>query len=200
MRHNISHHLRQESTWIIILLLLIGGLFYSRSACHVVIGDELRYFYTFDLQPGENYFNCNKMRSIHGFGDIVDSQVNHYQTVNGRTLVHTIIHHRRQVVLCAQHIHISGHPAAFHTCGLPPQQRKQPVGMAGRCGSIPVHVPIARSVMALYKPVAKLSMASSSHSWGNDTMAEGINGSMEAHKALAVIADNTAVLLSGMVE
>lgn len=90
MKHNISHHLRQESTWIIILLLLIGGLFYSRSACHVVIGDELRYFYTFDLQPGENYFNFNKMRSIHGFGDIVDSQVNHYQTVNGRTFVHTI--------------------------------------------------------------------------------------------------------------
>ena len=56
----------------------------------IVIGDELRYFYTFDLQPGENYFNFNKMRSIHGFGDIVDSQVNHYQTVNGRTLVHTI--------------------------------------------------------------------------------------------------------------
>ncbi len=43
-------------------------------------------------------------------------------------------------------------------------------------------------------------MASSSLSGDNDTMAEGINGSMEAYKALAVIADNTAVLLSGMVE
>lgn len=72
------------------LLLLVAVTLYLRSVWHVCTGDELRYFYQFDLKPGQTYFHFNHLQPIRTLDDVVQSQINHYQTVNGRTPVHTI--------------------------------------------------------------------------------------------------------------
>lgn len=76
--------------WGIAFASAVAVCFYIRSASHICVGDELRYFYRFNLIRGENYFNFSNLQPVESLKDILDSQVNHYITVNGRTLVHAI--------------------------------------------------------------------------------------------------------------
>lgn len=82
--------LGSPALWTAVWLILVSGMVYFRSVHHVCVGDELRYFYQFHLSPGENYFNFSNLRLVESMGDVWDSQVNHYLTVNGRSLVHGI--------------------------------------------------------------------------------------------------------------
>ena len=52
------------------------------------VGDELRYFYTFNDVAGGDYFNFAKVHPIDGWGDIFSSLYAHYMNVNGRIPVH----------------------------------------------------------------------------------------------------------------
>lgn len=81
--------IKSPGLWLILFLAAIAVMAYLRSIHHICVGDELRYFYCFDLKPGENYFNFSNLKLVDDFKDVWDSQINHYLRVNGRSLVHT---------------------------------------------------------------------------------------------------------------
>lgn len=72
------------------LLLFMVVTLYFRSVWHVCTGDELRYFYQFHLIPGQTYFHFEHLQAIRSIDDIIRSQINHYDTVNGRIPMHFI--------------------------------------------------------------------------------------------------------------
>ncbi len=82
--------LRKESLWASIVVIAAALLVFSRTINHLLIGDELRYCYKFDLKPGDNYFNFNDLEPVESISDVVESQINHYFCVNGRIPVHFI--------------------------------------------------------------------------------------------------------------
>lgn len=82
--------LRKESLWAMLIVIAASLMVFSRSINHVLIGDELRYCYKFELKPGENYFNFNNLKRVESISDVVKSQTNHYNCVNGRIPVHFI--------------------------------------------------------------------------------------------------------------
>ena len=84
----ILETLRKESTWAAAIIIFAAIMIYVRSANHICIGDELRYYYKFELKPGQNYFNFNNLQPVKTTADVVESQVNHYMCVNGRIPVH----------------------------------------------------------------------------------------------------------------
>lgn len=82
---------RTFDSWAIaIFLALIFALTLFRGVTHFPIGDEMRYFYRFDLSPGQNYFGLSNLKPIQSWTDIAESQANHYSTVNGRIPIHTL--------------------------------------------------------------------------------------------------------------
>lgn len=87
---NFYKVIRSSTLWAVVFAMAVTVMFYLRSVDHVCVGDELRYFYKFNLNPGENYFNFSDLRAVHTVSDIWHSQINHYLTVNGRSLVHAI--------------------------------------------------------------------------------------------------------------
>ena len=70
------------------VLAVVGILMLWRSAEHELVGDELRYLYTFNLRPGQSYFNHSDMHHVQTWGDLTASMANHYVRVNGRIPVH----------------------------------------------------------------------------------------------------------------
>jgi len=80
--------LRSEQFWAGAVIFLAAMMIFVRSAKHTPIGDELRYYYKFELKPGENYFNFNNLKPVRTIGDVIESQINHYKCVNGRIPVH----------------------------------------------------------------------------------------------------------------
>lgn len=74
--------------YIILLLIITGTFFYLRSVNRNLISDEIIYCYVFSEENG-NYCDAD-VREIKTFSDILESQINHYNVVNGRTIIHTI--------------------------------------------------------------------------------------------------------------
>ncbi|MDE7124934.1 MAG: hypothetical protein K2O12_00420, partial [Muribaculaceae bacterium] len=85
---NVRNILRSESVWTSAVIILAAMMVFMRSASHILIGDELRYCYKFELKPGQNYFNFNNLKPVKTVSDVIDSQINHYECVNGRIPVH----------------------------------------------------------------------------------------------------------------
>lgn len=77
---------------LIILILLSTGIFtYLRSHYREPILDELLYGYVLKADKWGDYWRENGLHDkITNFGDIVDSQIDHYFHANGRSLVHTV--------------------------------------------------------------------------------------------------------------
>ena len=80
--------LKSQITWIVLLLILTGVFFYIRSVNRNLISDEVTYFYVFNEDGVLN--STADFKEIETCADIYDSQINHYNTVNGRALVHTV--------------------------------------------------------------------------------------------------------------
>lgn len=80
----------RESTWAALIIMFAVVNIFVRSVNHINIGDELRYYYKFDLKPGQTYFNFSHLEPVKTIEDVVDSQINHYRCVNGRIPVHFI--------------------------------------------------------------------------------------------------------------
>ena len=80
--------LKNQKTYIILLLIITSVFFYLRSVNRNLLGDEVTYCYIFEK---DGAFNCDSdSRKINTFSDILESQKNHYIVVNGRSLIHTI--------------------------------------------------------------------------------------------------------------
>lgn len=82
--------LKKESVWVAVIIIFASLAMYLRAISHINIGDELRYYYKFELTPGQNYFNFNNLKPVKTTSDVIDSQINHYRCVNGRIPVHFI--------------------------------------------------------------------------------------------------------------
>lgn len=80
--------LKSQKTWIVLLLILTGVFFYIRSVNRNLISDEVTYFYVFNEDGVLN--STADFREIETCADIYDSQINHYNIVNGRAIVHTV--------------------------------------------------------------------------------------------------------------
>lgn len=80
--------LKKEKTYIILLLIITGVFFYLRSVNRNLISDEVTYFYVFNEDGVLN--SSADFREVETCADIYESQINHYNTVNGRAIVHTI--------------------------------------------------------------------------------------------------------------
>lgn len=79
---------KNQKTYIILLLIITGVFFFLRSVNRNLLGDEVTYCYIFEKVGA---FNCDSdSREINTFSDILESQRNHYNIVNGRALIHTI--------------------------------------------------------------------------------------------------------------
>ncbi len=89
-RMRIKGTLHSEPFWAGIVIILAAMMIFVRSTKHIPIGDELRYYYKFELKPGENYFNFNNLKPVRTIGDVIESQINHYKCVNGRIPVHFV--------------------------------------------------------------------------------------------------------------
>lgn len=76
--------------FLTIIFPILAVLLYLRSVWHVCVGDELRYFYQFALKPGQSYFGFKHLKAVASVGDVWRSQLNHYFTVNGRSVVHAL--------------------------------------------------------------------------------------------------------------
>ena len=79
---------KYSNLWIIILLILTGTFVYIRSINRNLISDEIIYCYVFGEKQG--FYCYAEAKEIKTISDILESQMNHYNVVNGRTLVHTI--------------------------------------------------------------------------------------------------------------
>lgn len=80
--------LRSEQTFIILLLILTGIFFYLRSVNRNLYGDEITYFYVFEEKGA--FCNNADLKEVKTFHDLLESQINHYNAVNGRAIIHTI--------------------------------------------------------------------------------------------------------------
>lgn len=75
---------------VMLFVIATATLFFIRECDHICIGDELRYFYRFQLRDGETYFRFDNIRLTESAADIADSMRNHYTHVNGRIPVHAL--------------------------------------------------------------------------------------------------------------
>ena len=73
---------------VILLLILTGIFIYLRSVNRTLINEEITYFYVFE--NGDGFESNADAKEIKTFSDILESQVNHYNFVNGRALVHSL--------------------------------------------------------------------------------------------------------------
>lgn len=73
---------------VALFIVAIAMMMLQRMNQHLLIGDELRYCYRFDLKEGETYFRFQKIRPVETLQDVGESMVNHYEYVNGRLPVH----------------------------------------------------------------------------------------------------------------
>ena len=79
---------KNPKAYIVLLLILTSIFFYIRSINRNLIGDEIMYFYVCEEDFNTNY----EIREIKTFSDILESQINHYNRVNGGSIVHAIEH------------------------------------------------------------------------------------------------------------
>ncbi len=79
---------KNQTTYIVLLLIVTGVFFYLRSVNRNLYGDEITYFYVFSENRA---FSCDSnLKEVKTISDLVESQINHYKVVNGRTIMHTI--------------------------------------------------------------------------------------------------------------
>lgn len=89
--HNTDTTQRINRILILLILLFTGIFTYLRSHYREPIQDELLYRYVLKTDVYGGYWNGNGLQEeISSFGDIVDSQIDHYYHANGRSLVHTV--------------------------------------------------------------------------------------------------------------
>ncbi len=88
MVDKLKQILRSDHIYIILLLILTGIFFYLRSVNRNLYGDEITYFYVFEEKGA--FCNNADLKEVKTFHDLLESQVNHYNVVNGRAIIHTI--------------------------------------------------------------------------------------------------------------
>lgn len=83
--------IRKETIAPLLLFAAVLVMFWIRSTAHIPAGDEMRYYYTFEMKDGEtNYFNFREMHPIEHPWQVIPSMANHYMHANGRVVVHTL--------------------------------------------------------------------------------------------------------------
>lgn len=76
-------------SWVSALIIsVIAIVSYAQTAESYWTNDSMRYAYVF---PAGDFHDSFRTREINSFGDIVESQINHYQGINGRTPVHIVV-------------------------------------------------------------------------------------------------------------
>lgn len=81
-----------ENAVSLLLMLMVGVIVYAFCVENVWLGDDLLYSFKFDgnihlIGLGTTKFSD----SINGYNDVIQSQINHYQYVNGRFVAHTFV-------------------------------------------------------------------------------------------------------------
>ena len=84
----ITNLFKNQRIGVVLLLIITGVFFYLRSVNRTLISEEITYYYVFEDRKG--FDSCADSKEIKTFSDILESQVNHYNFVNGRALVHSL--------------------------------------------------------------------------------------------------------------
>ena len=84
----ITNLFKNQRIGVVLLLIITGVFFYLRSVNRTLISEEITYYYVFEDRKG--FDSCADSKEIKTFSDILESQINHYNVVNGRTIVHSL--------------------------------------------------------------------------------------------------------------